>query len=312
MKRIGIITDCHSNPWGQEAVLDYLRKEGVDKENTFDLGDLVGMFPRCMETVKIAMGESRYGILGNHDAMLLNYFEDNSKRKERIAALKNNRADLVLAEDSEEILKYLKSLPTSRRVGGISFVHNSIFHTNPYDEKQMHIRFSHVMANPSEKGFDLQESIVSRVSQFCDQIIVRGHAHSAQVYQVKKDLTERISDGVRDLAKPRDGSVSTKGDIWEIDLDPDFKYVLVCASACGANTMFTQDEKLDYRPAGLIVEYDINSQNGKARFFTVVQGYDHQKFIDSVNNDKRWNDEVFEEAKRQIKHLQAGTLLGDR
>lgn len=309
MDRIGIITDAHSNPWGQEAVLKYLRNEGIEREDTLDLGDLVGMFPRCIDTVRTAKAESGYGILGNHDAMLLEYFEDNPMRQERITALRNNRADLT--SDSEGILAYLQSLPTTLSLRGISLVHNSLFHTNPYDESQMHVRFGLGMKNPNEKDYDPQKSLVSSVSKLSDQIIIRGHAHSASVYQVKRDLSESTSDGVRNLSKPREGAVSTRGDIWKVDLDPDFKYVLVSASACGANTLFTPDERLDYRPAGLIVEYDIHAQRGKATFFTVVDGYDHQKFIDSVIKDKRWEDEVFSEARRQIEHLQDGTLLGD-
>lgn len=94
MIRIGIITDAHSNPWGQKAVLNYLRREGIEREDTFDLGDLVGMFPQCMETVKIARAESGHGILGNHDAMLLGYFKDDPERQERIAALNHNKVYL--------------------------------------------------------------------------------------------------------------------------------------------------------------------------------------------------------------------------
>lgn len=196
-------------------------------------------------------------------------------------------------------------------MGGISFVHNSLFHTNPYDEAQMHARFGLGMKNSNEKGYDPKISLVPKVSQLSDQIIVRGHSHAASIYQVKRNLIQSVPDGVYEQNKPRGGAISTKGDKWEVNLDPDFKYVLVSASACGANTMFTPDNKLDYRPAGLIVEYDPCKQSGKATFFTVVEGYDHQKFIDSVNHNALWKQEVFTEAKRQIEHLRAGTLLGN-
>ena len=305
---IGIVTDAHSNPWGQEAVIHFLRKEGIKREDTFDLGDLVGMFPRCADTVKIARAESAYGILGNHDAMLLRYFADNPLRTERIAALGYNSADL--SKDQEGVLEYLKSLPTSISRGGISFVHNSPFHTNPYDESQMHFRFDLGMKEISEEE-TARPSLASRVLHYSDQLIVRGHAHAASVYTVKRDLITPSPEGVKDATKPREGSVSARGDRWEIELDPDHKYVLVSASACGANTMFTPDSRLDYRPAGLIIEYDTRQQRGKATFFTVVERYDHQKFIDSVVGDVRWSQDVFAEAQRQIRHLQAGTLLGD-
>lgn len=307
--RIGIVTDAHSNPWGQEAVIRYLRSEGIGKENTFDLGDLVGMFPRFMDTVRNARAESGHGILGNHDAMLLRYFDDNPKREERIAALNHNRADM--REDPEGVAEYLRSLPTSMRMGGISFVHNSLFHTNSYSEAEMHARFEPYMKNPGEKDFDLKTSLIARISQLSDQIIIRGHAHEAFHYKVRRGLTEPVPNAATRSNKPREGSVSTKGDKWVVPLDPDFKYVLVSGSACGANTIFTPDNKLDYRPAGLIVDYDIATQSGEATFLTVVEGYDHQKFINSVTQDERWKSEVFAEARKQVEHLQAGTLLGD-
>jgi len=309
--RIGIITDAHSNPWGQEAVLNYLRREGIDKEHTLDLGDIVGMFPGCLETVRVSIAEAGRGILGNHDAMLLQYFEDTPQREERIAALDYNRRDISSSSDQDKIMAYLQSLPTTMSWDGVTFVHNSPFHTNPYKETDMHHRFGESMRDPSDKKYDPKTSLLLKLAQHSDQLVIRGHSHSASYMGVPKDLTEATTGCLTKKPKPREGAVSSRGDIWTVPIDPDHNYVLVAASACGANTMFTPDGKLDYRPAGMIVEYDPGRQQGEITFFTVMEGYDHQKFVNSVLNDQRWQAPVFEEARKQIEHLQRGTLLGD-
>ena len=73
---IGIVSDSHSNPWGQAAVIKHLRERGIGGENTYNLGDITGMFPEVIPTIEMAKAECQLTLIGNHDAVLIDYFED--------------------------------------------------------------------------------------------------------------------------------------------------------------------------------------------------------------------------------------------
>lgn len=68
MKKIGIISDAHGNPYGLRACIDELRALGA--ESLYFLGDAVGYLPLAEEVLEILHSEKVICQLGNHEAML--------------------------------------------------------------------------------------------------------------------------------------------------------------------------------------------------------------------------------------------------
>jgi predicted phosphodiesterase len=293
--RIGLITDSHANPWGPEVAIKYLRDRGIEKKDTHNLGDVTGMFPEVVAAIETVRGECETSILGNHDAVLLDYFEDVSKRWERIAALEQNRERLN-SEGREDLVEWLSSLQVDRIDGGVYFVHNSPFGSkDPCDRGYMLDRFGLLMKAPSDHKYNPQISKLQEVSQSLQQVIVRGHSHLPSVYRVRRGLNHVTNDIITSFR------LGKGEDSLTMDMDPDFVYVITVGSACGANTMFTRDEDLDYRPMGGIIEYDEGSGRGKITLFRTDEGYSVDKFIASVKANPLWSE--FTEAQRQVNHL---------
>lgn len=65
MERLAFIADIHGNYLALEAVLEDLKKQGVNK--TFCLGDLVGYGPFPNEVIEIIRNEEIPTVMGNYD-----------------------------------------------------------------------------------------------------------------------------------------------------------------------------------------------------------------------------------------------------
>ena len=94
----------------------------------------------------------------------------------------------------------------------------------------------------------------------------------------------------------------SSSDTLEVTINPDFFYLVEVSSTCGANTMFTKGEDLDYRPGGGIITYNSSSKNGKILLFKTNEDYDADSFVKSVKSNKDWNE--FPEAQKQIEYLE--------
>lgn len=284
MGRVGIVTDAHSNPWGQDAVFDYLKREEVDSK--IHLGDMVGMFPHPSEVIDRAREECRVILLGNHESIMLRDFEDDSrKRWERVMATYINWFQVT-----QEQRNFLDSLPLEHVDNGVLYVHNSPFNPKERTKKYMHDRFQ--IAEDNSKILTLSNSDY--------QLVFKGHSHKGSVWKIRRGLNEVKEGDVVETPLRRSTELS---DTLVTPIDSDFVYVFEVGSACGANTIFTKDEDLDYRPSGAFFDYDIRTQTGKVTLFRTRERYDIEAFVRSVESNPRW--EKFEEAQKQIAHLKA-------
>jgi putative phosphoesterase len=99
---LGIISDAHGHGRAFKLGIDLLLKQGV--ELTYFLGDAVGYFPSPSVVRQLMNGGDKIRcILGNHEEMLLNKTNDESK----IYRLKETRASLTKVE-----LEFIKSWST--------------------------------------------------------------------------------------------------------------------------------------------------------------------------------------------------------
>ena len=114
---IGVISDIHSNIHALEAVLDKLKQ--VDQ--IICLGDVVGYGAHPNECVERVKGLKIPCVLGNHDAaciglLSLGWFNPHAANAVRWA---------MEEELTEESLRFLRGLPTSRRIEPFYLVHGS-------------------------------------------------------------------------------------------------------------------------------------------------------------------------------------------
>ncbi|MBS3072634.1 metallophosphoesterase family protein [Candidatus Pacearchaeota archaeon] len=293
---IGIVSDSHSNPWGQASIIEYLREMGINKENTYNLGDITGMFPEVIPTIEMAKAECQLTLIGNHDAVLIDCFEDDSKRDERIKAIKLNRKELE-EKSRYDLIDWISSFSIDHLKRGVYLVHNSPFGAKDSKSKRyMLARISESLRDPSNPMYDQNNSNLISLSQYPRQVIVRGHAHAPSIQRVKRGLSNPEENMAEYISMEKGRT------LLEIDIDPDFTYLVTVGSACGANTIFTKDIDLDYRPSGGIISYDQKREEGKITLFRTTKNYAFHKFIESVRNNHKWDN--LPEAQKQIGYLE--------
>jgi predicted phosphodiesterase len=121
--KIGIFSDTHANLEALTAVLQALKKEGVDKYVC--LGDTVGYGANPNECCDLVRGVAAFTILGNHDAavagrMDYSYYYDAARQA----------LDLHASILSQDNMRWLQSLPYEVREDhanghAVAFVHGS-------------------------------------------------------------------------------------------------------------------------------------------------------------------------------------------
>lgn len=124
--RFGIISDIHSNLEGLESVLRSIRAEGVD--HIVCLGDIVGYGSNPNECIELLRSATPHVLLGNHDEAAFDL-----SRTEYFNPFARIAAEWTAGQLSEENSAFLRELPLTIDLGGLSFVHSS-----PYQPEEWH------------------------------------------------------------------------------------------------------------------------------------------------------------------------------
>jgi predicted phosphodiesterase len=205
-----IISDIHANLAAFEAVLESVRKEGVDE--VFCLGDIIGYGPdprACIDLAKTLP----LNLLGNHEeAVLFEAIGFNPKAK---VAIDWTREQLSLRSEPQDknrqLWNFIGNLPKSHRVDSFLFVHGSprdptreyIFKQDYQDRKKM----DEIFASPPDVDW---------------RVCFAGHTHHPGVFAQSHPYTfyepseiddrfryagldHRILVNVGSVGQPRDG-----------------------------------------------------------------------------------------------------------
>ena len=192
--RYAIISDIHGNLEALEAVWYDLQKENVQR--IFSLGDIVGYGPDPNLCIKKIKEIAHASIAGNHDHAVLGltdieYF--NPYAREAI--------EWTITEITEENREYLKILPLTIQVDGMTLVHSS-----PKEPKEWHY-------------IDTLSEAEENLDYFSDQICLIGHSHQPFVvvcdsakrcfvengYAIQLKDEHRCIINVGSVGQPRDG-----------------------------------------------------------------------------------------------------------
>lgn len=117
--RFGLLSDVHANRAGLQAVLSWLRDQGVDR--VLVAGDLVGYGAQPNECVELLADAGAECVAGNHDLFVLDRLPPT-----RFPPLARHSADLTRSLVSSDVRSFLESLPLRLHVGGILITHGSL------------------------------------------------------------------------------------------------------------------------------------------------------------------------------------------
>ncbi|MFN0207517.1 MAG: metallophosphoesterase family protein [Planctomycetota bacterium] len=167
---IALISDIHSNREALDAVLGVIdRTPGIDK--IYCLGDVIGYGPEPEYCVDKIRERCEICLLGNHDEALFNGAHDfNPYARAAIEfTSKRMRPGLLSTGVKRARWDYLKSRPTSHRLGRYLFVHAS-----PRDPVREYVLATDGLLNPEKL-----EAIFRTYEGAC----FVGHTHQPGVFR---------------------------------------------------------------------------------------------------------------------------------
>lgn len=182
--KIGIISDAHGNEMGLASCLDFLKSNGA--KNIFFLGDAVGYLVNPNAILSLLKNNDCQCLLGNHDAMLLNYISVD-KKKEKVYKIGANRKK-ILKEYRYHMAKWEPFLIKRFNGKNMLFIHGS-----PYDPLQ---------------GYIYPDTDISSWAGLPYDIIFMGHTH----YPFVKKIGRLTVVNVGSCGLPRDiGNLASCG-----------------------------------------------------------------------------------------------------
>lgn len=171
MKR-ALISDIHGNLEALAAVLEDIRREGIDE--IFCLGDIVGYGPNPAECLDIVMRVSKLTLLGNLDeAVLFDTDNLNPIAERSIGRTRLQLAQVGGLEAGKRRRRFLLDLPRSHSDGDYLFVHGS-----PREPTHEYV-FPEDIYNPRK-----MEALFKLVTRYC----FLGHTHIPGVITKKHEF----------------------------------------------------------------------------------------------------------------------------
>lgn len=196
-----IISDIHGNLEALEAVLEDIRRQGI--EEIYCLGDIVGYGPNPRECIDLVMKTCKACLLGNHDQGALFDPEGFNVGAERAIFWTRKMLESGDSRGNERRWEFLGELPRVIREPEVLFVHGSA--RNPLNEYV----FPEDIYNQRK-----MERIFGLVGKYCFQ----GHTHIPGVFT--EDLNfltpeeleykytlgpQKVLVNVGSVGQPRDG-----------------------------------------------------------------------------------------------------------
>lgn len=125
--KIGVLSDIHGNADALRVVLDAFRRLNI--RQLLFLGDLVGYYPFAGECLAMLAEFEIVSVRGNHDQTALDCLETGNPPSTAYTQDYGHALERALAEQNDELNRFLSALPLTRRVelGGrvLELVHGS-------------------------------------------------------------------------------------------------------------------------------------------------------------------------------------------
>lgn len=207
--RYAILSDIHANLEAFRTAVEYLESENIDRY--IFLGDIIGYGANPNECLEIIKNSYKYyGILGNHDAIMINkhtlsYYNPYARKC----------LDWTKSVLSPQNRQFLQSLPMTRIVDDIQIVHGSPVNPDAWE----------YMADID----DVRENL----DYINHSIFFFGHTHKPAfyIYDIETDILTEPHDinsvdilsldkyryivNVGSIGQPRDGNPMTSFGIYD-------------------------------------------------------------------------------------------------
>ena len=118
MASIGLISDVHATPGPVKSALSIFEREGVDQ--VFCAGDIAGYRDQLDQTIALLADNGCRAILGNHDLMYIDHFEDEPDNS-AVAFLKQLPATIDTTIEGKRVYM-VHAQPPDACLGGIKLL----------------------------------------------------------------------------------------------------------------------------------------------------------------------------------------------
>ncbi|WBW96665.1 metallophosphoesterase family protein [Oceanirhabdus sp. W0125-5] len=194
IKKVSFISDIHGNIEALRAVLEDMKIKGIEYNNVYCTGDVVGYGPRPNEVIEELRKHNITCILGNHDKVV-GFFEATEEERNIFSNTVLWTAENI-KEENKQFLKKLKS-DLIIKVGKKEFL---LTHGSP----------NSISEYIFEDDILLQEEIASKLNE---DILVFGHTHVPYFKKVNGKVF--INSG--SVGKPKDGDNRACYCVVEVD-----------------------------------------------------------------------------------------------
>jgi diadenosine tetraphosphatase ApaH/serine/threonine PP2A family protein phosphatase len=242
--RIGVLSDVHANYPALSAVVEALRREGVDR--SYCLGDVVGYGGTPAQCVEIVRSFTAGTVVGNHDAAVAGRMDYSYYYEAARTALDRHRAML-----GEEALEWLRGLPYRivLEEAGLQLCHGSPIRLE---------EFEYVFApEQARECLPIWDELLP--------LTLVGHSHLCKVFALTKDdVTELPSEtfvvepGLKYIASV--GSVGQPRD---------------CDNRASFGIYHTERREFQYRR----VEYDVEASANKVNEVRLERNFANRLFL---------------------------------
>jgi diadenosine tetraphosphatase ApaH/serine/threonine PP2A family protein phosphatase len=183
LNRLAVISDIHANKEALERVLADVANQGI--QQIICLGDIVGYASSVRSTLKIIRDFGCPTVLGNHDEAAINGSPPADFNEAAKAGV-----DFAAARLKPQDVEWLRSLPLSLEIGGVTFAHASLANPGAW----------HYVLNNEDARVHFRSQ--STPLAFC------GHSHRPGIWW-QEPRTKRIGccPGVGTRSIPQHGKV---------------------------------------------------------------------------------------------------------
>lgn len=188
--RLGILSDVHANYEALSAVVEALRREGVD--DCYCLGDTVGYGGAPNECAELVQATVKATILGNHDAAVAGLM-DYSYYYEAARQALDTHASLLTKKNHE----WLRGLPYTIKLDALGV---DLCHGSPVRLEDFEYIFAPEQARECLPIFD-----------DLNDLVLIGHSHLCKVFALTRDSVEELP-------------------AQTFDLEPGYKYIVSVGS----------------------------------------------------------------------------------
>lgn len=196
--KIAFISDIHGNAIALEAVLEDIKKQGIDK--TYVLGDICYRGPEPKRSLDLVRSLHTEVIKGNADEWVVRGVRE-GEVADKVLGLMNHERQWIVEQLEPSDIEYLEILPAQLNIS-IEDVEISAFHATPTS------LFDIVLPNADDNQI---ETVLMHAQEA--QVYVYAHIHKPYI----RDLNGKVIMNIGSVGLPFDGLAKASYGLVDIE-----------------------------------------------------------------------------------------------